>query len=62
MVLLKNMISYFLKKMCVDCIIDKIFKNVEIVKFMHYPSNKKHLKLSKKFGCEVLQNVEIMIL
>ena len=48
--------------MCVDCIIDKIFKNVEIVKFMHYPSNKEHLKLSKKFGCEMLQNVKNMTL
>ena len=48
--------------MCVDCIIDKIFKNVEIVKFMHYPCNKEHLKLSKKFGYEMLQNVKNMTL
>ena len=49
--------------MCVDCIIDQYFKNVEIVTFMHYyPSNKEHLKLSKKFGCEMLQNVKNMSL
>ena len=35
-----------------DCIMDKILKNFEIIKF----SIKEHLKLSKiaKFGCEML--------
>ena len=39
-----------------DCIIDKIFKNIEIVKFITTALIKEHPKVSKiaKFGCEML--------